>query len=481
MLEGRGLVHLAGDRLAELLESHPDDRDVQLLHLSHTTKMGDFHSVGMICRSMLEKFSDDPAIRIQLIDGLIPSGLHAEALESIEWLLSKSNPNPNLLSAKSDVLERLGRNDEAWEAFEKFRANPMAQTRRVVHREANLLLAEKRYEDAKACLVGYLGGDEEDRITDQALALQVELYFMLAKAYDRSGDYDSAWAAAARGHELDGTPFRQDEYDETAETIKRVVTKELLPYLGRGTNESCEPLLILGNPRSGTTMLDQILSMHPEAAAGGELFVTAAMASKLSRVTDSYQAFPASLLDLREADADLLGSLYESVVSTIGPGKRYVSNKSLALQLHVPLVTRCLPKTRIINLHRHPLDNILSCYTMNLVANHHYYTNRIENLARTWVTRRKLQDYWQQTIDVPIMELHYESMVSDQAGETRRLLEFLDLPWNDSCMEFHRSTNVARTISRDQVSQPMYTTSKGRWRNYEKHLEPVFGILEDYL
>ena len=136
-------------------------------------------------------------------------------------------------------------------------------------------------------------------------------------------------------------------------------------------------------------MLDQILSMHPDAAAGGELFITAEMVSKLGRVTDSYHTYPQSLLDIREQEADVLGAMYENTVSSIGPGKRYVSNKSLALQFHAPLVTMCLPKTRLINLHRYPLDNIVSCYTMNLVANNHFYTNRIEDLARAWVTRRQ--------------------------------------------------------------------------------------------
>lgn len=480
-LASRGMMMFAADRLAEAVEACPDHRGVRLQQLEYFTKTSDWFSAGEIAQGLLHDFPSEVVIRQQVLEALLPAGLHAEALETVDWLLSQPDAQPQLLGARADVLERLGRLDEAWEALERFKRHPKARRQLVVYREASLLMAGKRFAEARQVLETYLGGDEEDRLTGASLGLQVELYFMLSKACDRAGDYDAAWAAATAAHGLDGTPWNQESYDAISENLMRVLSKDILPHLERGSNESCEPLLILGNPRSGTTLLDQILSMHPEAAAGGELFVTSAMVSKLSRVTDSYQAFPMSLLDIKRRDADVLGSMYEGVVSGIGPGKRYVSNKSLSLQLHAPLVSTCLPKTRLINLHRYPLDNIVSCFTMNLVANNHFYTNRIEDLARTWVTRRRIQDYWQETIDVPILELHYESLVADQEAETRRLIDFLDLPWDENCLEFHRSKNVARTISRDQVNRPMYATSKGRWRNYEKHLEPIFSILEPYL
>lgn len=480
-LTDRGMMMFASDRLAELVEACPDVQAVRLAQLAHLTKIADYYSAGQAAKDLLEEFPDDLPVRQHVLDALVPAGLYSEAMETVDWLLTQPGANPHLLCAKADVLERTDRLDEAREVVERYRSLPVAQPQRLAQRDASLAMAEKRYEDARRVLEDHLGGDEEERLAGPMKGLQIELYFMLAKVCDRSGDYDAAWAASTTAHELDGTPWRQQDYDAIADNLQKIVSRDLLPHLGRGTNESCEPLLILGNARSGTTMLDQILSMHPDAAAGGELFVTAEMVSKLSRVTDSYHPYPQSLLDIREEEADVLGAMYENIVSAIGPGKRYVSNKSLALQFHAPLVTMCLPKTRLINLHRYPLDNIVSCYTMNLVANNHFYTNRIEDLAQAWVTRRRIQDYWQETIDVPIHELHYESMVADQEGETRRLLDFLDLPWHDGCLEFHKSKNVARTISRDQVSRPMYTTSKGRWRNYEKHLEPIFGILEDYL
>jgi hypothetical protein len=132
-------------------------------------------------------------------------------------------------------------------------------------------------------------------------------------------------------------------------------------------------------------------------------------------------------------------------------------------------------------LHRHPLDNAVSCYTTNLVAAGHPYTNNLEHLGRVWVERKKMTDMWMEILSIPVMELHYENLVADQRGETERLIKFLDLPWAEDCMQFHKSKRVAKTLSYDQVNKKMYKTSTGRWKNYEKHLGPLMDVVSDYI
>ena len=151
--------------------------------------------------------------------------------------------------------------------------------------------------------------------------------------------------------------------------------------------------------------------------------------------------------------------------------------------MHVQLgmLAMAMPKMRVIDLHRHPLDNCVSCFTMNLLISGHAYTNSLESLGRVWVARRKMQEYWPTVLDIPFLKVHYEDMVSDQENQTRRILDFLDVPFDDACLNFHEADKTAATLSYDQVSQKMYTTSKGRWRNYEKHLGPLIDILEPYL
>ena len=151
------------------------------------------------------------------------------------------------------------------------------------------------------------------------------------------------------------------------------------------------------------------------------------------------------------------------------------------MHVQLGLLGLALPKMRVIDLHRHPLDNCVSCFTTNLLISGHIYTNNLETLGRTWVARRRIQEYWPTVLDIPFLKVKYEDMVSDQEGQTRRILDFLDVPFDEACLNFHEQGKSAATLSRDQVTQKMYTTSKGRWRHYEKHLGPLIEFVEPYL
>ncbi|MDP7030620.1 MAG: sulfotransferase, partial [Phycisphaerales bacterium] len=119
--------------------------------------------------------------------------------------------------------------------------------------------------------------------------------------------------------------------------------------------------------------------------------------------------------------------------------------------------------------------------TNNLVTLGHRFTTDLRHFGKIWVARRKLQEHWLEVLDMPMLELHYEQMVRNQDEETRRLIDFLELDWDAKCLDFHESTNVARTISWDQVNKKMYNTSDGRWKHYEKHLGPAIEELGEYL
>jgi len=184
---------------------------------------------------------------------------------------------------------------------------------------------------------------------------------------------------------------------------------------------------------------------------------------------------------MREEDANAMARKYMNATSWIDSNPRRITNKSLSLHNQAGFLSLILPKSRMIMLHRHPLDNCISCYTTNLVGSKHNYTKQLDWLAAMWIERHKMQEYWMQTLEVPMLELHYDRMVVDQENETRRLLDFLDLQWVDGCMEFHKSKRVAATISYDQVNQKMYTSSSGRWKNYEKHIGPLIDALGEYI
>jgi hypothetical protein len=205
------------------------------------------------------------------------------------------------------------------------------------------------------------------------------------------------------------------------------------------------------------------------------------MQNQLGPMTDSFLDWPMSLFDMRVDDADKLVRMYSEATDFACPGSEIVTNKMLNLQEQLGFLSLLFSKGMAINLRRHPLDNCVSCYMTSLTQSGHHYASSLDTLADRWIGRRRLQDHWPNVIDMPILELHYENLVTNQEHETRRLLEFLDVPWEEKCLEFHTSTKVARTISYDQVNKKMYTSSSGRWKNYEKHLGPLIDRLGEYL
>ena len=197
------------------------------------------------------------------------------------------------------------------------------------------------------------------------------------------------------------------------------MSHELIRALAHSSEDHEEPVFIVGNPRSGTSLLEQILSMHPEVENAGELAASSKIIHQCPVTIDSFNTYPNCLVDMREEDANAMARKYMNATSWIDSNPRRITNKSLSLHNQAGFLSLILPKSRMIMLHRHPLDNCISCYTTNLVGSKHNYTKQLDWLAAMWIERHKMQEYWMQTLEVPMLELHYDRMVVDQENETR--------------------------------------------------------------
>ena len=371
---------------------------------------------------------------------------------------------------RAEIYERSGKHDLLDESVAK-----LPHEAKLLNIRARALMARKKYEEAVDLL------ESEYEIGALEVNEIIANCFFLAKAYDKLGEYDKAWLTAQKAHELDETPFNADAHFGLYKEMTEFMNTDLVGSLAEGPTSDIEPFFIVGNPRSGTSLLEQILSMHPDVSNGGEMSIGHTMQLHVARMTDSFHPWPTSMIDIREEDAKALSEQYIAANRELGGTRKVVSNKALNLSLQLGFLSKILPSSRAVMLHRHPLDNAVSCYTTNLLVSGHAYTNSLETLGKTWVARKKIADHWLQTLSIPMIELHYENLVADQRGETQRLISFLDLPWQEDCMEFHKSKRVARTISYDQVNQKMYSSSSGRWKNYEKHLGPVIDAVSDYI
>ena len=474
------------ERLIPLVEQHPDRQDVAQLEAECLLEWADYRRARTIVEKWLEVDPDNPVLILQMAKCC--AGM-AEAEQMVKWARRNAELRPNLMESQMiqiDALERVGRLDEAEEMLDRLgtsrmRGSEVHKKLRIPYLRSKIRLHRKDHEGAIECLSQLFLDVPIDSLTSNMDDQYIECLFLMAKCRDRIGDYDGAWEASEQAHTLDGRNYDPEGYEKTLSELSRVFTPEMAGRLARADEIDLEPLIIMGNPRSGTTLLDTILGMHDDVAQGGELSAGVFLQQALPRLTDSYLPYPMNLVDVTVKDANALGAVYDKCTRGIADGQRYLSNKALSMHSQLGLFAMAMPRMRVIDLHRHPLDNCVSCYTMNLLTSGHAYTNSLEWLGRIWVARRTIQEHWAKVLDVPFLKVHYEDMVSDQENQTRRILDFLDVPFDDACLNFHEADRTATTLSYDQVSQKMYTTSKGRWRNYEKHLGPLIDILQPYL
>ena len=480
-LTNRSLNGMAMERAIDLHEKYPDDTTVMQTIGDAWLKAGDMIAAHQISLKLLDIDPDNHTWLSMAAQTSLRTGHRDEALEYCNRLIQLTNHKPSTLLILAEVYERNNMPEESEEILEGIK--DAGESTHLLHiARARVSQQKKNYEEGLVHLQKAIESTDGLEVTPDTDAHLMEAYFLMAKSHDRMKQYDEAWASATRAHAIRPTNPSSPQQNKHINEMLDFVSKKLFDDLPRSTESTRESLFIVGQPRSGTSLLEQILSMHPEIANGGEMAVVGQIISKIGEVTDSFLPWPKCILDLRSDDLNKLAALYEEAERNHGGDeRRVISNKALNLPNAVGLLSLIMPRSRSIMIRRHPLDNCISCYTTNLRVSGHEYAATPESLARTWVGRRKLQERWTEVLDTPTMTLDYEVLVANQEAETRRIIDFLDLPWDERCLDFHKSKRVATTISYDQVNQKMYKSSSGRWKNYEKHLGPMMDILEPYL
>ena len=478
----RKLFGLALEQIDDAIQSEGERSILLRMKADVCRELLDFHAARKIYERLHKEEPEHAGILSNLAKVMIGCGESDAAIElTRQWVkLMPDNERVRSSARLVDTLIRTHHTAEARLLFDEIcPSGELPASFEGVR--ASLLLQEKKLDDA---INGYrtyikkLQSLDHDETENETLS---SAWFQLAKTLDRSGDYDGAWAAAEEAHR----PYEHWDPTQELEQMERIkswMTRDTLRSLNHAQAEfEWTPLFIVGMPRSGTTLLEQILSMHQDVSNGGEMCVSSQMIQMAGRITDSFHQFPELAIDLTVPDCDRLGNFYMDACRPFASGTRVASNKALNLQNHLGFLSLAVPHSKAIMLYRHPLDNAVSCHTNNLVTLGHRYTTNLSDFGKIWMARRSLQEFWLEQLDMPMMELHYESMVQNQDDETRRLLDFIDVEWNPKCLDFHESTQVARTISWDQVNRKMYTSSDGRWKNYEKHLGPMIDEVGPYL
>jgi Flp pilus assembly protein TadD len=313
---------------------------------------------------------------------------------------------------------------------------------------------------------------------DLSPADRAHLHFTLARCLDSSGRPDEAFSHFVETNRIRRELSRhtRDEFhaDEHCRLVDRLIAYFRPEWFdrARGLGRDSEvPVFVVGMPRSGSSLVEQILSHHPDARGVGELRDLPHTVDSLPQRLGTADPYPECLAQLDAATARQLADGYLArLADLVGPARR-ITDKMLVNFLHAGFIATVFPRARVIHCRRDALDTCVSCFMQ--IFRGLTFTLDLEDLGRYYRDYERLMAHWRAVRPLPMLEIDYEELVADTEIVSRRLLEFCDLPWDERCLRFYENPRMVRTVSKQQVRRPVYGTSVGRWRRYAPHLGPL--------
>ena len=318
--------------------------------------------------------------------------------------------------------------------------------------------------------------DDEGRDDESRLIAR----FALGKFYDDCGEYDKAFENYALGNALKRHLVDFDAALHSA-WVDRVVSAYdedfFRAHAGEG-DPSTRPVFVIGMIRSGTSLVEQILASHSQVYGAGELLEITKLASNMPAALGSSLDYPDCIRELDAATVASMATEYLRSLANRDQRAARVVDKLPTNFLHLGLIAVLLPNARIVHCRREALDVCLSIFFQRF-AHGHFYAYDFEDIAAYYAEYERLMAHWKKLVPTEILELQYEHLLDDLEGESRRMLDYCKLEWQEACLSFHRSQRPVRTASSWQVRQPLYRTARARWKKFEAHLDGLKKALSD--
>ncbi|MCH8248854.1 MAG: sulfotransferase [Proteobacteria bacterium] len=388
-----------------------------------------------------------------------------KAVQAYERSFAIDDGTPSVMAAYAWELKTVGDQDGAVKAYRRaIKAKP--NFGQVYWSMANLKIFNFSDEEIENMLQQL----ERDDLTDVE---DVHLRFALGKAMEDKEDYEQAWHFYHSGNQRQRMIVEYDPLDiEKRQTaIKTVFDRQLMNERAGVGYDAPDPILIVGLPRSGSTLVEQILASHSQVEGTSELPLLNKIAESIGRYRTDGVRYPEAIKDLRDKDLRAYGKQYieESQRHRLTQ-KPFFSDK---LPNNFPLVGFAhliLPNVKVINARRHPFDSCLGAYKQLFGAGQNFTYDMLD-LAHYYQQYDRIMKHWHEVLPGKVLDVHYEETVTDLEGQVRRILDHCGLAFEESCVRFHETERPVKTASSEQVRQPIYTGALGKWRHYEQHLD----------
>jgi len=504
----RGQVAAARKACEKVLAQDPaNDQALQML-AAIAWRTGDSATAEKHLRAAIPADKKPPQALSRLAQFLIREGRHEEALPLLERALAQAPERPELENGVGGVLVELGRPEAAIAHFRRAVAlkpsfpDAHHNLGAALHDLGQMPEAEECYRRAIRLKPDYTAAyrhmsrikkfkpDDPDIAAMKGLLEKaslgpdgkIALHFALAKAYEDIGEYEQAFGHLNEANQSvrRGIVFSIEDQIHTVTRLIGAFDRELFSAAAGQGFESDTPIFIVGMPRSGTTMVEQILASHPDVEGAGELTVISGIDKQLGAwlPKSCTSTFPESVASVRPDGWREAGMTYVDGIEAYRHGAHRVTDKMPFNFLWIGLIHLMLPNATIVHVTRDPMDTCLSCYKQHFIKGALFYYDLTELGRYYHCCYQRIMAHWHAVLPGRVFDVRYEDIVSDPKSTIASLLNHCRLSWSDSCLRFHETERSVQTASAAQVRQPLYATSVKLWERYAGQLEPLQRALD---
>jgi len=466
------------------------------------------HDAERLLRHALRQSAHLPLAHRGLAPALLQLGRLNEAEVAVRHLQKIEPQSPQTWVTAAAVETRLMRQEDALAAYERaaqllpedagLRMSAGHVHKTLGHRaeseasyKAALALEPGRGEAwwSLADLKNYSFGDAEIEAMQTLLAREpkkpksdAQVHFALGRAYEQRGEYPRSFAHYAHGNALRRVqqPFDIEGFERRCARIRAFFDPAFFAARTGSGEASRAAIFIVGLPRSGSTLLEQILASHSQVAGTMELPNILNIVTQFEDLAASRDGYPETIARAERAELAALGSRYLAETAPLRAGRKRFTDKLPNNFSHIGLIHAILPNATIIDARRHPMDTCFSTFKQHF-AQGQAFSYDLQDLGRYYRSYLGLMDHWDEVLPGKVLRVQYEDMVREPEREIRRLLAHCALAFEPACLNFHATARAVRTASAEQVRQPIYTSAVGHWRHFERELEPLAAALGDCL
>ncbi|MFS2316687.1 tetratricopeptide repeat-containing sulfotransferase family protein [Maricaulis sp. D1M11] len=471
-----GILEDAEFLLESAIAFEPENVQLQLDYIQVLRKRQKFALALKQARTLHAREPDNPLFKSHLAIENMQAGHYDDALTLFDEILAAHPQDFRVQTSRGHALKTMGRQEDAVQAYRQaLSASPTHGD--AWYGLANLKTVKLDADDAEAM---------RQAAATPALpyADRIHIHFALAKAFEDMGQYDAAFEHYETGNRLKQvqTRYTSEQMDAEFEAQKRHVTAEILAHRTAEGCPSPDPIFIVGLPRAGSTLLEQILASHSQVDGTLELPNILSLAHTLrgrSKLSDR-DRYPRILGELTAEQKRSFGEAYIESTRIHRAGAPFFTDKMPNNFRHIGLIKSILPNAKIIDARREPMACCFSGFKQ-LFAEGQEFTYGLDEIGRYYRGYVALMAHWDSVLPGEILRVHYEDVVADLDSQVRRLLDFCGLPFEDACLDFHQTDRAVRTASSEQVRQPIFTSGVEQWRHFEPHLEPLKHALGESL